>query len=135
MAESSVRIVVHGLESHIEDLVKRLALAVTAQLVEDTPRKTGWARANWIPEVGSPATALATPETDEERAARVPLADAQRTAGIMDVVLNFTLAKRTIFISNGVPYIVKLNAGSSKQQPDPGYVFRSILTAIEHGLG
>ena len=49
-----VKAVVRALEKVTEQVIVRLSLNVTANLVETTPVDTGWARANWLPAIGTP---------------------------------------------------------------------------------
>lgn len=121
---TSVRVVVESLEGFTEKLIKRLALNVTANLVEDTPVDTGWARANWVPQIGAPrSTPSGTRPTDGGRASTADQAAGQAS------VLGYKLGPK-IHISNNVPYIKKLNAGSSSQAP-AAFVQAAILRAVK----
>lgn len=75
-----------------------LILEIDKELRKTTPVDTGNARANWVPSVGSPA-----PNGD-------------RKAGSA-AVLGYQLDQGALFVSNGVPYIRYLNAGSSVKAP------------------
>ena len=84
---------------------------VTAELRKDTPVDTGWARANWIPQVDSPFTGVDGTRT------RGAISTSAQAAGTAQAAA-FNIKKDTvIFITNNVPYIKKLNAGSSQQAP------------------
>lgn len=121
---TSVRVVVESLEGFTEKLIKRLALNVTANLIEDTPVDTGWARANWVPQIGSPRS-----ETVGTRAAAEngQVSTGPQAQGQVDI-LSYKLGP-TIHISNNVPYIKRLNAGSSTQAP-AAFVQSAILRAV-----
>lgn len=122
---TSVRVVVQSLDRFTEKLVKRLALNVTANLIETTPVDTGWARANWVPKIGNPRTRTAGTRVAAENGQidRSPQANGQLA------ILGYKLGP-SIFISNNVPYIKKLNAGSSRKAP-AAFVQSAILRAVK----
>lgn len=95
-----------------DQAVRRCALAVDAAVVTATPVKTGRARSNWIASLNAgtnvnreplaPGAAATQPAIDEA-AAVVATYDGDRD--------------QSIHITNSVPYIGKLNSGSSQQAP------------------
>lgn len=135
---ASLRVVVRSMEQFIEGAIKRLALDITANLVRapsegGTPVDTGWARANWIPSVSAPASALRDPGSRDARAASVGGASSAQAAGQADV-LGYKLSRGPVYVSNNVPYIVRLNEGSSRQAPK-GFVQAAIAKAVRVDLG
>jgi len=114
-------VVVAGLKGEIETAMKKLVLECTAQLVHDTPRDTGWARNNWIPEIGQ--------AHEETEGTPQSVSSAGQEAGIAKVASSYRLEDGEVHITNNVPYIELLNDGSSKQAP-PGFVEISILEAV-----
>lgn len=86
---------------NLEKTVRAVALVVDAELVAATPVDTGRARANWNPSLNEPDTTIHEPN---QKKAISPIAAA------------FKLTD-TILISNNLPYIKRLNEGSSKQAP------------------
>lgn len=86
---------------NLEKTVRAVALVVDAELVAATPVDTGRARANWNPSLNEPDTTIREPN---QKKAISPIAAA------------FKLTD-TILISNNLPYIKRLNEGSSKQAP------------------
>lgn len=86
-------------------LCQRIALDIDQRLVLATPVDTGRARSNWLASVGQP-------RTDEvgTRDAGSAIAEA---AGVINAAPDFPL----IYLSNNLPYIKRLNEGSSKQAP------------------
>lgn len=123
---TSVRVVVDSLERFTEKLVKRLALNVTANLVETTPVDTGWARSNWVPSIGTPRTKVAG--VRPAKRGEPGLDDNPQANGLLSV-LGYKLGP-SIFISNNVPYIKKLNAGTSTKAP-VAFIQSAILRAIK----
>ena len=108
---NSFEIIVEATEKAVNKAARRVALNVTAELRKDTPVDTGWAKANWIPQVGSPFTGV-----DGARV-RGAISTSAQAAGTAQAAA-FDIKKDTvIFITNNVPYIKKLNAGTSQQAP------------------
>lgn len=85
----------------LEKTVRAIAFVVDAELVKATPVDTGRARSNWIPSLNTPD---------------VRLVDPNQKPDISPVIKSYTLDD-TILISNNLPYIKKLNSGSSLQAP------------------
>ena len=125
MASPELRIVVQALDRTIELVIKKLVLDIVANLQAQpqqggTPVDTGWARANWIPKIGSPRTSPAgSPENLPSDSA----------TGVAEVVLGYKVIRGPVFISNNVPYIVRLNEGHSGQAPR-GFVQNAIAKAV-----
>lgn len=104
-----------------EKHIKILTLEVTANLIEDTPRDTGWARSNWIPSIGK--------SVDSVAGARNQVNASLQQAGLSAVASTYTLRSGSVFVTNNVPYIQPLNDGHSKQAP-AGFVQLAILKAV-----
>lgn len=90
---------------HLEDACKALVLEIDKELLRVTPVDTGHARANWIPSVG-------TPHLEEVGGT----SSATHDSGV-SAVLSFKLGGGVLYISNVVPYIMRLNYGHSTQAP------------------
>ena len=119
-----VRVVVKSLNGFTQKLISRLTLNVTANLIEDTPIDTGWARANWVPSIGSPRRKTAGTRAAAENG---KIDHAPQAAGSA-AVAGYKLGP-AVFVSNNVPYISDLNDGSSRQAP-AAFVQSAILRAI-----
>lgn len=123
-----IRIVEDALDKEVEGVVARLATNVQAELIERTPVDTGWARANWVPGIGQPFTGNGEPLDYEARRAGVAAQEA-RQATATAALLAYQIERGPVFISNNVPYIGRLNEGSSTQAPE-GFVQDAIAAAI-----
>lgn len=123
--------VIDTLEGWTSEIVRRIAVEVTAELIERTPVDTGWARANWVPNIafpyeGTPVSVMSR----EDRTAGLGNAQGQQSAGVATLVAGqYTIERGPVFISNNVPYVTILNTGSSSQAPS-GF----IQLAIEQGI-
>lgn len=122
MAEpGSLLFVMQSLNQFTEKHVKILTLDVTANLIEDTPRDTGWARSNWVPSIGrSFDSTVGSPEAVDQ---------ARQQQGVAEVITSYVLRKGVVYVSNNVDYILPLNDGSSKQAP-AGFVQSAVLRAV-----
>lgn len=128
------RLLVKDIHRDIERGMKGLTLEITANLRRPkneggTPVDTGWARANWIPEVGDPFEGTAGTRAEAEQGVLDP---SPHKSGVANV-LRYKLFKK-IWITNNVPYIVLCNTLPTH---NPLFVEGSIkeaLTALERGL-
>jgi len=129
----SIRFVLDVLTRFTEKHVKVITLDAVANLVQDTPRRTGWARSNWVPSIGTPKDLDGTPPPEDQAAGPVRQRDAAREAGIAAIVTSYRLSLGRIYITNNVPYIRRLNDGHSKQAP-AGFVQGAILRAVRRAF-
>lgn len=98
----------------IGKVVRATALIAHGDLIEQTPVDTGRAKANWFLDIDRVDVKIVEPEFDNVGEA------ASRSQ-------KYTLDS-TIFISNNLPYIRRLNEGHSQQAP-AGYVDRTLTIA------
>ncbi|MEO0497938.1 MAG: hypothetical protein AAF141_11330 [Pseudomonadota bacterium] len=87
----------------VDTRFRKVVLSVFGSVIRATPVDTGRARGNWQTTLDAPAR-----EQVEGTTPRVGEADAVAAAAKMGKVA---------FVSNNVPYIGRLNEGSSKQAP------------------
>lgn len=111
MGKQANRIMVQ-LENATAKATVDLALRIHGGLIEKTPVDTGWARSNWLPSVGVPRKeTVGEPGSLNQAAAQFGQAE----------VAGWQITSGPIYITNNVPYISRLNAGSSTQAPS-GFV-------------
>lgn len=127
-ARSNIRVVLRDLKGFTERVVQRIVLDATANLIEDTPVDTGWARANWIPSIGTP------PSGPAGSRANIMNARGTQQQGIAAIAIGYTLEKGNVSITNNVPYIRFLNEGSSSQAPAM-FVQSAIARALRSASG
>lgn len=93
--------------------VKRAAIAADQTAVLRTPVDTGRARANWLVSVGvAEYSVREVNNLSKGAAANVALEQGR------DAASGYKLGQGGIFITNSVPYIGVLDAGSSAQAPN-----------------
>ena len=85
----------------LETSIRAVALVVDRELVLRTPVDTGRARANWLPSLNAPSVSLVEPGQKPD----------------IGATLSSYKIEDTVFISNNLPYIQRLNNGYSKQAP------------------
>lgn len=126
-----VRVVVEALDEFLEQIIRAIAFEIVANVKRapgegGTPVDTGWARANWIPRIGEPFRGTTG---TREQAEDGNVSESDGNAGLTSL-LGYRIERGRVFISNNVPYIVRLNEGSSMQAPS-GFVQAAIQEAIE----
>lgn len=124
--DTQIRAIIQALTEVAEKAVIRLGLNITANLVEDTPVDTGWARANWVPAIGASRN---SPAESQPTGSMVQTQAAFQQAGLVGL-LSYKLPQGAIFIANNVPYINRLNDGSSTQAPT-GFVQAAIRRGVQ----
>lgn len=85
----------------LEKSVRAVALVVDTTLVNTTPVDTGRARSNWMPSLNVPNVRIVEPGDITS----------------VDTVFSKYKIGDTILITNSLPYIKFLNAGSSRKAP------------------
>ncbi len=109
-----------------ERVVSKITLDLTANLIQSTPVDTGWARANWVPAIGKPYKANLSNVKATSAAASAAKA---KQAGGTSSLTGYKLSRGSVFVSNNVPYIGRLNDGSSRKAP-AGFVQRAVAKAV-----
>lgn len=109
-----------NIEGNTEKGMRKAALAIDSALVTSTPVDTGRARSNWLLNFDSPASGTVPPTDGSSALARN-----------QGKVATFSLDKNVaIHLTNNLPYISKLNEGSSEQAP-AGFVQGAVLNGIQ----
>lgn len=96
---------------------RETALLIDQILVVETPYDTRRAASNWLVGINNPPRKIVEPRSTNET-----ISEGRTT-------ISKVQGPDTIWISNNVPYIEALNAGSSTQRP-AGFVERAIQTAV-----
>lgn len=121
MADKELDKVIKAMTVFTETQVINLALDIHGELIEETPVDTGWAQNNWQLAVANPPTeTVGTPENIDS---------SSKNAGVPSV-LSWKLQKGPIYITNNIPYILRLNGGSSKQAPK-GFIEKTVKAGIK----
>lgn len=119
--ERDIRAVNKGLVQGVERSIAEMALSVFSSVVISTPVDTGRARGNWQPSIREPITSEIS---GTDKSGQPTISKARSNFGRFEV-------GQTIFISNNVPYIERLNEGHSSQAP-AGFVQKAIQAGIQN---
>lgn len=117
--------IIADLARYTADEVVGLTLGVDELLRENTPRDTGWAAANWVPSIGAPNL---IPQLEDPSPVDVAGA-ARQGASSAAALSSYSIEQGSTFVSNGVPYLPKLNDGHSQQAP-AGFIEASVVQAV-----
>ncbi len=109
----------------------KLQLRVLQVLTSSMPVDTGFARGAWTPSIGTADLSISKAPRDKARAKSEGAANLSKNLSkSQGITRRYRLKDGSIFISNNVPYIGRLNAGSSAQAP-ARFVESAILTAVK----
>lgn len=103
-------------------IVRKITLELDSAVVLSTPVDTGRARGNWFPSVDNPVTTVDLASTDKSGAGSVQRATA---------FIAMSPIGHTVWLSNNLDYIEKLENGSSKQAPN-GMVAMNMARIVAH---
>jgi hypothetical protein len=96
-------------EPAVAGVVKKLVTQIVEEVATSTPIDTGQARANWLTSIGTPITYY--------KANAGSNSAANESIDMAAKVMASWNGQGDIHIANNLPYIAKLNAGSSQQAP------------------
>ena len=109
--------------------MRMAALAADQAVVLGTPVDKGRARSNWIVSLGAPSRSTVDPYVPGKGGSTAgDNANAALAQGAAVIGGYSGLIHGSIVISNNLPYIGRLNAGSSKQAP-AGFVEKAVQSA------
>lgn len=109
-------------------LLRKVALIADQAVVTGTPVSTGTARSNWLVSVSQPRSDTIPPYSPGENQGIGESANANAAIAQGAAVIGSVSGGQSIIIANNIPYIGKLNAGSSQQAP-ANFVELAILEA------
>lgn len=133
MGEFGKRMAKHGqaVKDNSDALVRKCALAVDGTVVLATPVDTGRARSNWQVALGEPIESPREPYAPGEKGSTGGDNAQAAIAQGKSVISQYRGgANAEIHITNNLPYIGKLNSGSSAQA-GAGFVEKAILVGIQ----
>lgn len=109
-------------------LVKKAAFAIDAQVVVATPVDTGRARSNWVVGLNGPVTEEVT-NFPKGKNKSTKQAATQKAINDGSFRILQHLEGQSIYISNNLNYIMKLNQGTS-DQAGKNFVEKSIAAGV-----
>jgi hypothetical protein len=116
-----------SVEQNVEKTVRKVALVVDSVVVLATPVDTGRARSNWTVTLDNAAEGVREPYSPGEGLGTGEGANAQAALnqGMATVAQYRSSNNSSIHIANNLPYIERLNDGSSAQAP-AGFVQKAV---------
>ncbi len=125
-----IRVIADRIEANTHRIVMETAIAIDQTVVLATPVDTGRARSNWIVSLGGPNSSVQEPYAagdglgkGEGANAAAAIAQAKR------VIVSRPKRGGDIYIQNNLPYIGRLNEGSSAQAP-ANFVAKAVAVGI-----
>lgn len=109
----------------IQDVTLRIHATLVSNPPKGTPIDLGWASANWWISVGAPATGNSGTAAQGSVTAR----ESEQQEGIAELMSYDYTSGQTIYVSNHVAYIRRLNYGWSAQSP-AGFVEAASQEAV-----
>jgi len=107
----SMNSIVNRVNKRIDTVIRKSTIELFGSVIKMTPVDTGRAKGNWQCSIGSPITS----ETDRLDSAK--LDSTNGSVAYADVVKTVKGTGNVVWLSNNVPYIQRLEYGSSKQAP------------------
>lgn len=110
-----MKVVAQGVTENVTLGVRKAALVADQVAVNETPVDTGRARANWIPSIGAPSgRTVDEPVTGDGHASEV-----FAVLNAVNLVSKWKAGSgHSIFFTNNLPYIERLDDGYSPQGSD-----------------
>jgi len=102
----SMQSIVAKVNGRVDTTIRKATIELFSAVIKGTPVDTGRARANWQCTIGSPHTEEVQ-KTDKEGSSSI--ADVKATVP--------SKSGQVVWLANNVPYIQKLEYGSSQQAP------------------
>lgn len=107
----SMNSIVSRVNKRIDTVIRKSTIELFGSVIKMTPVDTGRAKGNWQCSIGSPITS----ETDRLDSAK--LDSTNGSVAYAEVVKTVKGTGNVVWLSNNVPYIQRLEYGSSKQAP------------------
>ena len=113
----------------LNQTVISVALELYGSVIKDTPADTGRARGNWQCSIGSPKSGVLSGDSESETETPAPNGDGPKTAAAIQEVRNVALKllpDQTIFLTNNLPYIRRLEYDGWSSQSPAGMVRKNV---------
>jgi hypothetical protein len=113
----------------VNQTIVSVALELFGSVIKDTPADTGRARGNWQCSIGSPKGGVLSGDSESETETPAPNGDGPKTAAAIQDVRNVALKllpDQTIFLTNNLPYIRRLEYDGWSSQSPAGMVRKNV---------
>lgn len=100
------------------DAVRTAFVAIATDVITETPADVGTAKSNWLPSIGVPLEDVTIPAYVPGSHGSTASENAEAAIGVAEGIARvYTDPAESLHLSNNLPYIEKLNGGSSTQAP------------------
>jgi len=120
-----------NVERNVNTVARKVCIVLHRELVLATPVDTGTARSNWIVSLGSPANGTRKAYKPHPKGSGAGIGESANASAALEAgaaVIARRKAGQSLFVSNNLPYIQRLDEGHSAQAP-ANFVKRAILQA------
>lgn len=125
----SISLIASGIGINTNKLVKKVALVADQTVVIATPVDKGRARSNWITNLNSASSETIEPYSAGDHLGTGETANAAGAISQGSGVIAQRKSGQDIHITNNLPYIGKLNDGSSAQAPSD-FVQKAVQASV-----
>lgn len=122
-----------AIENDVNDFTKEVAQEVQYRVAANTPVDTGKARSNWVMRIGAPFSFVYNAFSPGVKLGRGETANLSAVRRQGAAVAATYKTGSSIYISNNVPYIGRLNNGYSQQSPS-GFVQNGVSVGMRTAL-
>lgn len=126
---SKMRRLGRRVEKNSPKVARFVALAVDQAVVTATPVDTGRARSNWFASVGAPRSGVSEAYVPGSGGSTGAANTAEAITQATAATRGLTREGQSIYITNNLPYIGRLNQGSSAQAP-AGFVEQGVKAGV-----
>lgn len=112
-----IRVLADRVEANADRITREAAIAIDQTVVLATPVDTGRARSNWIVSTGGPSGSTQEPYAAGSGLGRGESGNAAGAIAQGRRAIAAKTKRQDIYIQNNLPYIGRLNDGSSAQAP------------------
>jgi len=128
-----MKVISDGVGKNADAMVRKVVITVASSVALATPVDTGRARSNWRTQIGSPNENNRDDFAVKNKKGKV--SKRMSATGAAGISINEAVEKSKeyknksgtpVYITNNLPYIGRLNEGSSKQAPE-GFVQKAII--------
>ena len=124
-----IKAIAQQVEDNSHTMMRKTVITVVSAISLRTPVDEGRARANWQTTIGHAAGGLVDAFPKGTRGSSGTAAAAQAINQAVAEMGRYKRGGQDVYVSNNLPYIERLNKGSSKQAP-AGFVEAAILAGL-----
>lgn len=118
-----------GVEKNADGMMRKTVITVASSVALRTPVDTGRARSNWQTHIGSAPSGLVSAFSKGSKGSTAAAGVAQATSSAVQEMERYNNSGSDVYITNNLPYIGRLNEGSSDQAP-VGFIQSAVMAGL-----